>query len=44
MIDEDTDKEEFKIIIDEIKVLEEKVTKIINLAKSNNAHVSGGSD
>jgi sigma-B regulation protein RsbU (phosphoserine phosphatase) len=36
MNDEDADKKDIKIIIDEIRLLEEKVSKIINLGKMNN--------
>jgi sigma-B regulation protein RsbU (phosphoserine phosphatase) len=36
MNDEDADKKDFEIIIDEIRLLEEKVSKIINLGKMNN--------
>jgi len=36
MNDEDADKKDIKIIIDEIRVLEDKVSKIINLGKINN--------
>jgi len=36
ILDDDPDKKDIKIIIDEVRVLEEKVKKIINLGKSNN--------
>ncbi|MBN1848710.1 MAG: GAF domain-containing protein [Deltaproteobacteria bacterium] len=36
-IDDDPNKKSIKIIIDEVRVLEEKVSKIIKLAKSGNA-------
>jgi len=35
-IDDSPDKKDLKIIIDEVRVLEEKVSKIINLGKSDN--------
>jgi phosphoserine phosphatase RsbU/P len=35
IIDDDPDKREFKIIIDEVRVLEEKVSKIINMGSDN---------
>ncbi|MFC1531755.1 GAF domain-containing protein [Thermodesulfobacteriota bacterium] len=36
IIDDDPDKKDIKIILDEVRVLEEKVSKIINLGKSDN--------
>jgi len=37
IIDDDSNKNDIKIILEEVKVLEEKVSKIINLGKSDNA-------
>jgi hypothetical protein len=33
---DDADKKDIKIIVDEVRILEEKVSKIINLAKNFN--------